>query len=83
MSKTGGGGSASPDYFMTAGEAAAYLRVSKSTLAKLRVYGGGCPFTKVGSKVVYRVADLHAWMAGRLKRSTSDEQVSRADDIHG
>jgi predicted DNA-binding transcriptional regulator AlpA len=53
-------------------EAAAYCGSSKSTLEKLRVYGGGPAFIKMGSRVVYDVADLDAWLAARRRLSTSD-----------
>lgn len=46
--------------------------LSTSTLNKLRVFGGGPPFLKLGRRVVYDPADLDAWMAERRRRSTSD-----------
>jgi excisionase family DNA binding protein len=57
---------------MTTTEAAAYCGSSKSTLEKLRVYGGGPAFIKMGSRVVYDVADLDAWLSARRRLSTSD-----------
>lgn len=54
-------------------EAAAYLRMGASTLAKLRRYGGGPRFAKLGRRLVlYAVADLDAWLSDRLVRSTSE-----------
>lgn len=52
--------------------AADYTGLSTSTLNKLRVFGGGPPFLKLGRRVVYDPADLDAWMAERRRRSTSD-----------
>jgi hypothetical protein len=55
-------------------EAAAYLNVSTSPLAKLRVYGGGPKFTKISRAAIrYRRSDLDAYMAERLVRSTSEK----------
>ncbi len=61
----------SSDYFNTQ-QAAAYLQISASTLNKLRVFGDGPPFVKMGRTVRYRRADLDAWTAKRLRKSTSD-----------
>ncbi len=58
---------------MRAPEAASYLRMAGSTLAKLRCYGGGPRFAKVGPRlVVYDRADLDAWLANRLCHSTAE-----------
>ncbi len=58
---------------LTPGEAAAYLRVSKSYLDKLRVYGGGPKFVRPGKrKILYRKSDLDAWAAERTFTSTSE-----------
>ena len=54
-------------------EAAAYIGMAKSTLEKLRVYGGGCPYIRVGRVVVYDPADLDDWLASHRRTSTSDE----------
>jgi predicted DNA-binding transcriptional regulator AlpA len=52
--------------------AARYIGLSKSTLEKARIYGGGPPFVRVTSRAVrYRVLDLDAWMHERLVSSTS------------
>ncbi|MEF2549539.1 helix-turn-helix domain-containing protein [Aurantimonas sp. C2-5-R2] len=54
------------------GEAAAVLNLSKSTLAKMRMRGDGPPFAKLGGKiVVYRLADLDAWINERSRVSSS------------
>ncbi len=58
---------------MRADEAAAYLRLAQSTLAKLRCYGGGPVFAKAGGRrVIYDKSDLDAWLESRLFRSTSE-----------
>lgn len=52
--------------------AAQYLCLSKSTLDKLRVTGGGPEYAALGRVVVYRVEDLDAWVLAHKRRSTSD-----------
>ena len=50
--------------------------VAVSTLAKLAVHGGGPPYQKFGSRVVYRTEDLRAWAEGRSRRRTSTSDNS-------
>jgi len=60
---------------LTPREAAAYLRVSKSYLDKLRVYGGGPRFLRPGKrKILYRKSDLDAWLGSQSFDSTSEYQ---------
>jgi predicted DNA-binding transcriptional regulator AlpA len=54
--------------------AAETLAVSISWLNKLRVSGGGPPFSKLGRRVVYSYQDLQDWVASRRRNSTSDNQ---------
>ena len=54
-------------------EAALYLRVSKAFLERDRWAGARIPFVKVGSRAVrYLQADLDAYIAKQVRRSTSD-----------
>jgi hypothetical protein len=53
-------------------EAAAYTGLAPSTLEKLRVYGGGCPYIRIGRVVVYDPDDLDTWLAAHRRISTSD-----------
>lgn len=57
---------------LTAQEAADYLRLAKSTLAKLRCIGGGPPYVQLGRRIAYRRADLDAWLAKRVAKNTTD-----------
>lgn len=57
-------------------EAATYIGLSPSTLNKLRVFGGGPVFLKLGRRVAYDVADLDTWLASKRRRSTSDRGSS-------
>jgi hypothetical protein len=54
-------------------EAASYCGSSASTFAKLRLYGGGPVFLKLGRRVVYNPDDLDTWLASCRRTSTSDE----------
>ncbi len=58
---------------LRAPEAAAYLGLSPSTLAKMRVRGDGPVYAKCGPRVVvYAVEDLDAYLTGRKRHSTSE-----------
>lgn len=55
-------------------EAAEYLGLSASTLAKMRIAGSGPAFRKIGPRrVVYHPDDLAAWLDASRRRSTSDK----------
>jgi hypothetical protein len=59
---------------LTPPDAAQWLRVSTSHLARLRVIGGGPRFVKLSRKIVaYRIEDLEAFVADRVRGSTSDQ----------
>jgi len=59
--------------YLRAIEAAKYVRLSSSTLAKMRLRGDGPPFIKAGSRsVLYAISDLDAWLGQRTFRSTSE-----------
>ncbi|MEO4042141.1 helix-turn-helix domain-containing protein [Hoeflea sp. CAU 1731] len=53
-------------------QAADYLGLSVSTLAKMRVYGRGPPFVKLGRRVGYTDPDLDEWLAANRFQSTSE-----------
>jgi predicted DNA-binding transcriptional regulator AlpA len=60
------------DTCMRTPEAAKYVALAESTLTKMRLTGDGPLFVKVGPRAVaYRKADLDAWLAARVRRSTS------------
>ena len=52
-------------------EAAAYLRLAKPTLEKLRLTGNGPNFLKLGRSVRYTRSSLDSWLAARVVSSTS------------
>jgi Helix-turn-helix domain len=59
-------------------QAADYTGISKSSLDKLRVYGGGPPFIKVGARIIYDQVDLDAWLLGKRVANTSRSLVTAA-----
>lgn len=59
---------------LTPDEAAAWLRVTKGHLARLRVVGGGPLFVKLSRRcIAYRIEDLEAFVASRVRCSTADQ----------
>jgi predicted DNA-binding transcriptional regulator AlpA len=52
-------------------EAAQYIGLSKSSLDKLRIYGGGPLFIKVGARIVYDRTDIDSWLASKKIANTS------------
>jgi predicted DNA-binding transcriptional regulator AlpA len=57
-------------------DAAAYIGSTKSYMDKLRCYGGGPRYYKIGAKIVYDEADLDAWLAERARSNTSQNPAS-------
>ena len=51
--------------------AADYVGVSASLLNKLRTYGGGPRFIKLGKKVLYDTVDLDRWCEANKYGSTA------------
>lgn len=53
---------------LRAKEAASYMGMSASTLAKWRMWGMGPDFVRLGKgRIVYRITDLDAFMASRVE----------------
>jgi predicted DNA-binding transcriptional regulator AlpA len=57
-------------------QAATYTSLSKSTLDKMRVYGSGPLYIKVGARVVYDKIDLDTWLIGKKTANTSQQIVA-------
>ncbi|MEW9305478.1 helix-turn-helix transcriptional regulator [Labrys neptuniae] len=59
---------------LTTNEAACFLKLSASTLTKMRLTGNGPAYLKLGPRrVVYDIADLERWTNDCRRRSTSEE----------
>jgi len=62
-----------PSKMMRPPEAAHYLGLSESSLAKWRCSGTGPAYMKVGERVVaYDQSELDSWLRSRSRRSTSE-----------
>ncbi len=62
--------------FLTPREAASYLRLRPSTLARWRYSGGGPSYRKFGTRVVYSQQELEEFAEAARRSSTSDPGVS-------
>lgn len=60
-----------PEIFDTGG-AARYVGLAPNTLEKMRTFGTGPRYAKLGRAVRYRRADLDAFICDRLVSSTSE-----------
>ena len=57
--------------FLDTAQAGHYVGLSRRTLEKMRVVGGGPTFRKHGRYVRYHIDDLDAWSAGRARTKTT------------
>jgi predicted DNA-binding transcriptional regulator AlpA len=66
--------SASPvlEHLLTVAQVSDITGRSVSTLEKDRWEGGGPPYVKMGRLVRYRPSDVQAWLAQRVRQSTSE-----------
>jgi helix-turn-helix protein len=65
------------DCLLTPPEAAMFLRVSTSWLAKARMRGDGPPFVLVGRSIKYTKAALLQWTSANTHQSTSERDNVR------
>ncbi|MBO6719416.1 MAG: helix-turn-helix domain-containing protein [Rhizobiaceae bacterium] len=56
-------------------QAAEYCGVSKSLLDKLRCYGGGPVYFKLGASVIYSTDDLDAWLVANRRAANDNSHV--------
>ena len=61
---------------LTAKEVSALLRVSTSTMAKWRLRGEGPSYIKLGAKIAYSDDVVNAWLASRVRQSTSQKEAA-------
>lgn len=67
-SSTGAHPLATEERLLSSDEAADFLRVSRHTLPMWRRFGRSPPYRKLGRRVVYRLADLEAFVASFPRR---------------
>jgi len=60
------------DVLLEPNEAAAFLKVSLSWLAKARMRGDGPPYLRIGRSIRYTEAALMQWMKSWQRMSTSE-----------
>jgi hypothetical protein len=58
--------------YITQAEYAQLRRCSVRTIERERLHGTGCPFVKLGGRVLYRRTDIDHFMAAHVRNSTSD-----------
>jgi predicted DNA-binding transcriptional regulator AlpA len=68
---------------LTAREAAKFVGLAPSTLAKMRLSGNGPVYCKLGRRVVCRQEDLAAWLESRVARDTSDADARLPRSLTG
>jgi predicted DNA-binding transcriptional regulator AlpA len=61
------------DRLLTPLDAAAFLCVSLSWLAKARMRGDGPPFVEIGRAIRYPGSALHQWTKSQMHLSTSEQ----------
>jgi len=64
-------------HFLRPSEAAQFLQLSTSTLAKYRLTGRGPVYRKHGRSVVYDQLELENWSSSCTRTSTSDPGLER------
>ena len=63
--------------FLTTAQAAHYVSLTRRTLEKMRIEGGGPCFRKHGRYVRYHIDDLDSWSDKHRKQSTSEPDRGR------
>lgn len=63
-------------------EAAEYLCLSKSSLDKMRCYGGGPKYYELGRAIIYNTDDLDAWRNERavFGMNADNQNISSAEN---
>ena len=59
-------------------DAAVYIGLSVSTLNKMRIWGNGPKYLKLGRRILYDTTQLDNWMADKLRSKTSDARTAEA-----
>lgn len=69
--------------YLTPKEAGNLLRLSTSTLAKMRVIGNGPAYRKHGRRVVYLIDELDRWSENGSRQDTSQINLAGLHKVHG
>ena len=66
-----------PDVLLTEDDAARILNLTNRALQAWRVTGRGPVYLRISGRCIrYRRSDIEAWLAGCVRRSTSDPGVT-------
>src|SRR5262249_34772030 len=71
---------ASDAELMTTAEFAQYRRCSLRTLDRERAEGRGCPYLRIGSRILYRRRDVDSWIEAQI-RGTDFKKAHAAPDL--
>jgi excisionase family DNA binding protein len=67
------------ELLLTTQQVSELVGLSKDTLNRLRLKGGGPPFVHMGRAVRYKLSEVYAWMENQKSyTSTSDVSVNKA-----
>jgi len=58
---------------LTQDDVAEFLKLSVRSVERLRCAGTGPRFLRIRHSIRYRLCDVEAWLASRLRGSTSEE----------
>ena len=62
--------------FLSTDQASYYVGLSRRTLEKMRVVGGGPLYRKHGRYVRYHIDDLDAWSSSRARHTTTVDETT-------
>jgi hypothetical protein len=62
---------------ITPEQAAERYGINKGTLANLRNQKKGCPYLKIGRKVLYPVKDFEAWLFSNPVKTMESPEVTK------
>ena len=68
------------DEYVDTVQLASVLKMSRSYFEKLRWRGGGPPYLKFSSRVLYRFGDVRAWLPAHVRCQTSHRPRERRAD---
>lgn len=63
------------DELLTTAQLAQEMHLTERAIEKWRMLGTGPRFAKIGRKVLYRRADIRAWVQSRTRDSTSEQSA--------
>jgi hypothetical protein len=69
------------DHHLTQKQLASRWGISQRTLESWRWRGEGVPYLKIGGRCIYRLQDVKAFEAARLRTPTSDVAMSDASAL--